>query len=193
MTRRGVILGLALVGLTLNWAVVTKGADRRGPAWDKEVWQWFDGCPARQTMRLDVELGQRSLYSVVLPVCRMRSGEIADIAEQKVLVFGFQGDAALFGDELRSFGRAEIEGNVWRAGGESDSILLGVSFEVSNQILLNSIHVAAADEASSTEMADGLTVRTSRVESVEEPRFEEHDRATEQEVSPVDARKEDTK
>lgn len=35
-----------------------------------------------------------------------------------------------------------IAGDIWQAGGESDALILGVSFDSTRQVLLNTLHVA---------------------------------------------------
>jgi hypothetical protein len=132
---------------------------------DEVVWQWFGVCPSSKQMRVDVRLAARSLYSHAFPTCRLRRPEIPAESPQKVLVFSFRSSAALFGVEFSPLGTVEIEGNIWRAGGETDAILLGVSFATANRILLNSIHVARAATPSQSSLAKGLTVSTTAVQA----------------------------
>ncbi len=132
------------------------------------VWQWFDRCSPKQTMRVNVLLDGRSLYAGSFPACAMRRADMLNESERKILRFSFRGKGALFGDEFKVLGTQEIEGNIWRAGGERDAFLLGVSFATTHRVLLNSIHVAEARKASRTTLAGGLLIRTSSVRSAGE-------------------------
>jgi hypothetical protein len=156
-----VFQALILVGGAM---VAASGQQLSASAAKVEVWQWFEGCQPEKQMRVNVLLHGKSLYSAAFPACRMRRGEIPDESPQKVLVFSFQGSAGLFGAEFRRLGTRDIEGNIWRAGGEPDAILLGVSFATPDQILLNSIHIATARKASRSALARGLIIATSPVQ-----------------------------
>ncbi len=98
----------------------------------------------------------------------MRRADMLNDSEQKIIRFSFRGRAALFGKEFRALGTQEIEGNIWRAGGELDAFLLGVSFATTDRVLLNSIHVAEAKKASRTTLAGGLVIRTTSVRAAGE-------------------------
>ena len=92
--------------------------------YDEEVLR--DGV-ALQTkqMRVDVQLNGRVLYSSTFPVCTMPRSDISVESPQKVLEFSFPGRAALFGAEFDRLEPLEIEGNIWRAGGEADALPSG--------------------------------------------------------------------
>ena len=106
-------------------------------------------------------LDGRFLYSGAFPACRMRRGDIGEESPQRDLAFTFRSNAAIFGSEFRSLGTTQVEGNIWRAGGDPDALLLGVSFATPQRILLNSIHVARPHQTSRSVLAQGLTIRTS--------------------------------
>lgn len=127
------------------------------------VWQWFDRCSPKQTMRVNVHLDGKPLYAGSFPACAMRRADMLNESEQRILRFSFRGKTALFGEEFRALGIQEIEGNIWRAGGERDAFLLGVSFATTDRVLLNSVHVAEARKASRTTLVGGLVIRTSSV------------------------------
>ena len=57
--------------------------------------------------------------------------------------------------------KVAVEGNIWEAGSESDSVLLGISFSTKDQVLLNTLHIAEMGRTSSSELAPGLIVKTS--------------------------------
>jgi hypothetical protein len=130
------------------------------------VWQWYDGCSPKQQMRVRVSLEGKVIFSGTFPACQMRRGDIRDESPQKVLEFTFRPKAAIFGAEFDSLGRPQIEGNIWRAGGDADALLLGVSFSTPERILLNSVHVARSQESSRFVLARGLTIDTSFARSL---------------------------
>jgi hypothetical protein len=127
------------------------------------VWQWFEGCVSAQQMHVDVQLNGRALYSNSFPACTMRREDVPVESPQKLLEFFFRGHAGLFGAEFDRLGTVDIEGNIWRAGGEADALLLGISFATPDRVLLNSVHIATARSAARSTMAKGLVVHTSAV------------------------------
>jgi hypothetical protein len=82
---------------------------------------------------------------------------------RKTLAFKFRARASRFGSEFSAFGVQEVEANIWRAGGEADGIVLGVSVMVPRQVLLNTLHFASATQRSETPLADVLVIITSAV------------------------------
>lgn len=130
---------------------------------DESVWQWYGRCAATQQMRVDVQLDGRALYSKAFPACAMPREDIPAESPQKVLEFSLRGPAALFGAECERLGTVMIVGNIWRAGGEADALLLGVSFATPDHVLLNSLHVAAARHGARSTMAKRIVVRSSAV------------------------------
>ena len=115
-------------------------------------------------MRVTVQLNRRPVYSGVFPVCRMRRKDIPDESPQKVLAFRFRTSAGIFASEFGPMGSQELEGNIWRTGGDPDAILLGVSFATPDRILLNSVHVAQRNQVSRSVLARGLTISSSWVQ-----------------------------
>ena len=56
---------------------------------------------------------------------------------------------------------ANVTGSIWEAGAEASGLVLGVSFQTSDRILLNSLHVVSVSAGSSAEIAPGIVVRSS--------------------------------
>jgi len=65
-------------------------------------------------------------------------------------------DAVSFGSRGRLQGQRRIEGNVWRAGADSDAVLFGISFVARGWVLLNTIHIAALDTSTAFPLAAGF-------------------------------------
>jgi len=128
------------------------------------VWQWFKGCASTQRMHVDVQLNGQALYSTAFAVCTMPRANVPVESRPKVLEFSFRARAALFGAEYDRLGTVDIEGNIWRAGGEADALLLGVSFATAGRVLLNSVHIATVRSTARSTMGKGLVVSTSGVQ-----------------------------
>ncbi|MGA7566049.1 MAG: hypothetical protein WBW53_08245 [Terriglobales bacterium] len=107
-------------------------------------------------MGLEIVLNRKVVYRSSFPVCPIgdRSEEIG-----KRVIFSFKG-GHVFQDEYHTTPAQTIEGNLWQAGTDPGSILLGVSFSTKKQVLLNTLHVAKPGRASVSEIDAGLTVRT---------------------------------
>jgi hypothetical protein len=124
------------------------------------VWHWFSQCPQSDTLQIEVWYLQKIIYRVSVPICAMDRGTIAPEKPQKILEFFFQANCRIFGSEFKRFGSQRIEGNIWEAGKDPHDIILGVSFECKERILLNSVHIAELKKIAKTTMAKGLFVKT---------------------------------
>jgi hypothetical protein len=167
MTRPSFIR-LGLFTLVVGGAIAS--ADQMALSTPGDVaWQWYDGCSPQQQVRVRVSLEGKAVFSGTFPACQMRRGDIRDESPQKVLEFTFRPKATIFGAEFDSLGSPQVEGNIWRAGGDADALLLGVSFSTPERILLNSVHVARAQESSRLALARGLTIETSFAQVTAQP------------------------
>jgi hypothetical protein len=54
----------------------------------------------------------------------------------------------------------KIEGDIWQAGADPDTMLLGLSFATKDQVLLNTIHIAKPGKVSQTKVDSGIVVKT---------------------------------
>jgi hypothetical protein len=157
MKASTVLLAVLLQGvMPLAAAQVPESPD------DQRVWQWFGSCSLRQTMQATLLLRGKELFAASLPVCVLRRADGRD-GQQKRLEFTFRAKATEFGEEFKSFGEPEIEGNIWLAGGDPDALLLGLSFTVPKRILLNTVHIAKVARPSESQLAERLVMRTSEV------------------------------
>ena len=124
----------------------------------KPVWYMSRKCQTADSMRIEVRLNGKSLLDAPVAVCLARLGQGP---KEEVQVFTFRARAALFGRRFRGRGAEEIEGNIWKAGGETDGIILGVSFMTADRVLLNTLHLADSRHASKSVLAPGLVMATS--------------------------------
>ena len=108
------------------------------------VWTWSKQCGDNHELGVTVRLQRKVLYRGILPICH-GSRE----AEDGRVEFHFSGGHRFQG-EYRTRPTDSIEGDIWQAGGESDALILGVSFDSTRQILLNTLHVARPDKPTSS-------------------------------------------
>jgi hypothetical protein len=153
---------LALVGL-VGAGLAVDPREAPTASGGQVVWQWFAPCPQDRVVDVEVRFQGTRIYSMSYPACSMSFNEIPVESPQKVLAFKFRARASRFGREFHALGVPLVEGNIWRAGGERDGIMLGVSCAAGNRILLNGLHRATAGRRSSTELADGFAITTSSV------------------------------
>jgi len=121
-----------------------------------QLWSWFGSCEAKRQMEIQIALNGEVIYQSSFPVCPIgdRSKEA-----QKTVVFSVKG-GHVFQGEYHTTAAQTIEGNIWQAGTDPGVILLGISFDSQNQILLNTIHIAKVGRESRTKIDRGLIVRT---------------------------------
>jgi hypothetical protein len=137
-------------------ALMSPGFAQDIPATPNQLWSWFGSCGAKRSMGIQIALDGKVIYRSSFPVCPIgdRSKEV-----QKRVVFSIKG-GHVFQGEHHTTPTQTIEGNIWQAGADPGVILLGVSFDSQNQILLNTIHIAKVGRESRTEIDRGLIIRT---------------------------------
>jgi hypothetical protein len=124
------------------------------PETSEVVWTWSSRCNGDLKLGVAVRLGRKVLYRGVLPICRgSRDTEDGRVA------FHFAGGHAFQG-EYRTRSTDFVEGDIWQAGGESDALILGLSFDTGKQILLNTLHVARVEKQTSSELDKDLFITT---------------------------------
>jgi len=152
-----VIRILANCTLLLFTVLVSAPAVAQSPSLSEKsdvVWTWSKRCDGDHKLGVTIRLDGKVLYRGVLPVCRGSQD-----AEDGRVQFHFAGGHTFQG-EYRTRSTDSIEGGIWQAGGESDVLILGISFDSSKQILLNTLHIARPEKQTSTELDKGLFVTT---------------------------------
>jgi len=124
------------------------------PETSEVVWTWSKLCGGNHKLGMTIRLDHKVLYRGVLPICP-GSRDVEDGCVE----FHFAG-GHLFQGEYRTRSTDSIEGDIWQAGGESDALILGISFDTKKQILLNTLHIARPDKQTSTELDKGLFITT---------------------------------
>lgn len=145
---------LALVAIT---SVTTRAASQSSD------WRWFQPCQRSRTMLLEVRLDTTQLFRSTFLICRV-SRDIQStkrhitfkFTSARALVWrGYRNDAG----ETTGAGR-EFDVDIWEAGADSIGPILGVVAISGGTIFMNTLHIAAASKRASTELADGLILRT---------------------------------
>lgn len=118
------------------------------------VWTWSRRCNGDLKLGVAVRIDRKVLYRGVLPICRGSRD-----TEDGRVEFHFAGGHAFQG-EYHTRSTDMVEGDIWQAGGEPDALILGLSFGIGKQILLNTLHVARAEKRTSSELDKGLFITT---------------------------------
>jgi len=118
------------------------------------VWIWSGDCAGDNRIGLEILLEGKKIFSHSGPICRGKRSSENGRAE-----FYFKGGHRFQG-KYATVPTEKIEGNIWQAGGDPDAIILGISFATKNRILLNTLHIAKPDGPTSSEIDNGIVVRT---------------------------------
>jgi len=110
-------------------------------------------------MGLEVLLNGRVIHRSSFSICRISDRFKETDRQQKIVAFSFKG-GHVFQGEYHTTRTQTIEGSIWQAGTDPGTILFGISFSTSKQVLLNTVHVAKPGSASKSEIDRGLIVRT---------------------------------
>src|SRR5690349_15922023 len=131
---------------------------------EERVWFWFSSCGATKLV-LQVKLDAQLVYSSTIPICRRERDSDGGSGETKTLSFtskpthpikweGYRDD-----EPVTKAGTA-LTVDLWQAGADPGALLIGVTVSDSQQIYMNTIHIAYPDRPSSTTLADGFVIDT---------------------------------
>ena len=132
------------------------------------LWYWFGHCRDKKYMGFELLMNGATIHKTSFPICAIK--DVSEEDPHKVVAFFFKG-GYVFQGQYHTKPTQRIEGNIWQAGADPGVILFGVSFSAPwrhGQTLLNTIHIADAYKESSTEIDDGLIVRTFPIENKEQ-------------------------
>jgi len=135
---------LLLVTATTLWLCVEGSSVRRTAP-----------CRADSGIDLTILLGRTPVCHGVLAAC---PDLLPDSQRERYTraTFFFRPARSLMWDDVRTRPRETIEGNVWRAGADSDAVLFGISFVARGWVLLNTIHIASLDTSTAFPLGVGL-------------------------------------
>jgi len=110
-------------------------------------------------MALEVLLDGKSIYHSEFRACLMDRNDTKSESQRKIRVFYISGGHTFQG-EYHTKKTDKIEGNIWQAGADPGDMLLGLSFETKDQVLLNTLHIAKPGETTQSKLDSGIVVRT---------------------------------
>ena len=122
---------------------------------EEPVWGWFQNCPNDKALAMEVKRNGIVIFHSSFPICQMPRAD----HEMKILAFSFKGGQA-YHAEYHTLPTENIDGNIWLASGDSDALVLGVSFSTKKKILLNTLFVAKPNGISVSEIDRGIVIRT---------------------------------
>jgi hypothetical protein len=127
------------------------------------LWSCVPGAPTRKAascradsgIDLTITLDTTPVYHGILATC---PDSVPDSLRERVTraTFVFRPAGPLTWDDVRTPAGETIEGNVWRAGADSDVVLFGISFVGQGRVLLNTIHIASLDTSTSFALGAGI-------------------------------------
>jgi hypothetical protein len=118
------------------------------------VWTWSKQCGGDHKLGIAVRLDGKVLYRDILPICIGGRGNENGRAE-----FHFAGGRTFQG-RYHTHSSESIEGDIWQASGESDALILGISFQSSKQILINTLYAANPEKRTTSTFDNGVLVTT---------------------------------
>ena len=146
---------LAIVLIAIPSATFSQGS----PSHIDRLWFWFGDCPNVKVMGIKIIVEGQTIYRSSFRACRMERSDATTEGQRKIRAFHFSGGHT-FQDEYRTTMREQIEGNLWQAGADPDGIVLGVSFDAHNQVLLNTIHLVKPGKPTQSVLDRGVVIKT---------------------------------
>ena len=119
------------------------------------VWHWQD-CARPGFVRITIDADGARVLEATVPACRIAREDIAHEPKQRIIDF----PAAQLATRLAVASPRNLTGNVWQAGADPGGLMLGVSFQTDDRVVLNTLHFADAAKASRSEVAPGIVVAT---------------------------------
>ena len=152
-----------LVGITLfGGAADAPPSPQEGPVW---YWQARGNG---QKMKLEVRLDKKTIFTTTFSIAHTPRSAIPKRSYAKKIRFSFKPERSIVwsgyrDEDVVSPAKQKIECDIWMAGVEESVIILGVSFDRPDAILMNTLHLASPTSEERSEIADGLVLVTSPV------------------------------
>jgi hypothetical protein len=130
------------------------------PAPSESVWYWFGDCPKPRKMGIRLLLDGKTIYESQFHACQLHRTDANSERQEKIKAsFRFSGGHTFQGT-YHTKNSERIEANVWQAGADADDIVLGLSFALPNQILLNTTHIVEPGKSTQSNLDPGLVIKT---------------------------------
>jgi|WetSurSiteA1Bulk_404760.scaffolds.fasta_scaffold02851_2 hypothetical protein len=130
----------------------------------EQVWYWFVSCGGSE-LTIEAKLDGVTISRTVFPICHALRDSIPVKEPQKTIEFTFRPNRSIVwtgyrdeDDETKA--NQLINGSFWQAGADPDALLIGVSFDTGDRILMNTIHISYPAKRESSEIAKGLVIVT---------------------------------
>ena len=116
-------------------------------------------------MVLEVRLDSTLILKTTFPICRSSRGGSHEQGQRSNIKFQLRPDRDMIWTGYQdtddtTLVNESVFGSIWQAGADSGWLLLGVSFEAGDKIIMNTIHIAHPVAKDSSEIATGLEVIT---------------------------------
>jgi len=158
-----------LLALTFLFSVTLLCSAAEAPSSSQEspVWYWHAKGNG-QRMKLEVRLDNKTVFTATFSVAQTGRSAIPKKSYAKKIRFSFKPERSIVWSGYRdqdvvSPAKQRIECDIWMAGADEDAVILGVSFDRPDEILMNTLHLASPATEARSEIADGLVVVTSPV------------------------------
>jgi len=158
------LLALAfLFGITL----FAKAAGAPSESQEGPVWHW-QARGYGQRMKLEVRLDNKRIFTTTFSVAQTGRSAIPKRSFAKKIQFSFKPERSIVwsgyrDEDVVSPAKQRIECDIWMAGADENAIILGVSFDRPDAILMNTLDLASPTNEAKSEIADGLVLVTSPV------------------------------
>lgn len=156
----------ALFALTFLFGVMLLCTAAEAPSSSQEgpVWYW-QAKGTLQNMKLEVRLDNKTVFTTTFSVAQTNRGAVPKKSYAKKIRFSFKPERSIVwsgyrDEDVVSSAKQRIECDIWMAGVEDSMIILGVSFDRPDAILMNTLHLASPVREERSEIADGLVVVT---------------------------------
>lgn len=148
-------------------ALVGTAAEVRSDLQQRPVWYWQARGNA-QRMRLQVRLDNKTIFTTTLSIANRGRSAIPRRSYGTKIGFSFRPQRSIVWSEYRdgnvlSQAKQRIKCDIWMAGADENAIILGVSCDAADTILMNTLHLASPTTEVRSEIAGGLAVVTSPI------------------------------
>jgi hypothetical protein len=108
-------------------------------------------------MVIELRAEEHVIHRKTVQFCHSRHAQTRQRHFVPMMTFTVPGGRTFQG-EYRTTHSENIRADVWQASADTDAVVLGVSFSLKRQILLNTLHVLMQGKASTVTLDSGLTI-----------------------------------
>jgi hypothetical protein len=143
-------------------------ADSKTSSEEEPIWFWSTGKDDPE-MSLEVRLDQKIIYQTTIHIGHEKRSIAETRAQDKMLSYSFAAPRAIVwqgykdNDETTPANQ-KILGDIWSSSGESDCVILGVSFRGRHSVYMHEYHFVHPYQRNESTMATGLTIVTAPVQ-----------------------------